>query len=57
MYKRVDEVHLERCYEINDLKNMVNERGLKLLNIYDELKLSKASSIAQRVFFVCKKEK
>ena len=56
MYKRMDEVHLERCYEIDDLKKMINESGLKLLNIYDDLKLSKAPSNAQRVFFVCKKE-
>lgn len=56
MYKRMDEVHLERCYEISDLKKMISERGLKLLNIYDDLKLSKAPSNARRVFFVCKKE-
>ena len=57
MYKRMDEIHLERCYEINDLKKMVNESGLRLLNIYDDLKFAKAPSNAQRVFFVCEREK
>lgn len=56
MYNRTDEVHLERCYEINDLKKMIKESGLRLLNIYGDLKLSKAPLDAQRVFFVCKKE-
>ncbi|MDQ2085399.1 class I SAM-dependent methyltransferase [Herbivorax sp. ANBcel31] len=56
IYKRIDEVHLERCYEINDLKKMISESGLKLLNIYDNLKLRKISSKTQRGFFVCKKE-
>lgn len=55
MYRRIDELHLERCYEIDDLKNMIDESGLKLLNIYDDLKLSKAQPNAQRVFFVCRK--
>jgi len=54
-YKRYDEIHYERCYEIEDLKRMVIGSGLELLNVYDSLKLSSPSKNSQRVFFVCRK--
>ncbi|NMB33719.1 MAG: class I SAM-dependent methyltransferase [Clostridium sp.] len=56
-YKRYDEIHHERCYQIEDLKSMVMESGLELLGVYDELKFALPSKKSQRVFFICRKGK
>jgi len=56
-YKKFDEIHYERSYERSELKELINGSGLKLLNIYDELKLSKPSRKSQRNFFVCSANK
>lgn len=56
-YKKHDEVHYERSYDKNELKDLINDSGLKLLNIYDELKLSYPSKKSQRNFYVCRANK
>lgn len=52
-YKKFDEIHYERSYDSSELKDLISISGLKLLNIYDNLKLSKPSQKSQRNFFVC----
>lgn len=52
-YKKYDEVHQERSYDKAELSGLINMSGLKLLNVYDELKLSSPSIKSQRNFFVC----
>ena len=56
-YKKYDEVHYERCYDKIELKDMIKASGLKLLNIYDELKLCPPTKRSQRNFYVCEANK
>lgn len=56
-YKKYDEVHYERCYNKIELKEMIKSSGLKLLNIFDELKLCPPSKKSQRNFYVCEANK
>ncbi|MCX7710196.1 MAG: class I SAM-dependent methyltransferase [Clostridia bacterium] len=55
-YKKYDEIHYERAYSKQELKNIIKDSGLYLSGIYDELKLSKPHSKSKRIFFVCKKQ-
>ncbi|TYQ15247.1 UNVERIFIED_CONTAM: methyltransferase family protein [Acetivibrio alkalicellulosi] len=55
VYTRMDETHYERCYEIDELKEIIQNSNLELIDIYDDLELCKPSQSSQRVFYVCKK--
>lgn len=52
-YEKFDEIHYERSYDRSELKQLLGISGLKLLNIYDDLKLKKPAPKSQRNFFVC----
>jgi len=54
-YKRYDEVHLERAYVLQELKELINASGLELVSIHDELSFVKPTKKSQRVFITCKK--
>jgi 2-polyprenyl-3-methyl-5-hydroxy-6-metoxy-1,4-benzoquinol methylase len=56
-YKKYDEVHYERSYDKTELKDMLKSSGLKLVSIYDDLKLSSPSKKSQRNFYVCEANK
>lgn len=56
LYKRFDEVHYERAYEINEIVNICRDENLTLKGIYHEFTLKKPRKNSQRVFLVfCKK--
>lgn len=55
-YKKYDEVHYERCYEIDEIAGMLKKSEIKLLKIYDELILKPPKKESERVFFVCRKD-
>ena len=54
-YIKYDELHYERCYEIEEIMEIINNSGLNLLKIYDGLKFRSPTPTSQRVFFVCSK--
>jgi len=56
-YKRYDETHYERAYNKVEIKELIKNSGLKLLNIYDELKTTPPSKISKRSFYVCEANK
>lgn len=53
-YNRYDEVHYERCYEIDELKKIIASSGMDLVSVYDSMRLSGPLQNSERVFFVCK---
>ncbi|MCX7923135.1 MAG: methyltransferase domain-containing protein [Clostridia bacterium] len=55
VYRRYEEVHYEKAYSIQEVKDFIKDSGMELLDIYNELKFSKPSNKSKRVFFVCKK--
>lgn len=54
-YRRFEEVHAERAYTLNEMKEMVKGSGLKLEATYNELDFSPPRTNSERVFFVAKK--
>jgi SAM-dependent methyltransferase len=56
LYKRFDEIHLEKAYEIPELLEIIGACGLQIIDIYDELSFNSPHERSERIFFVCKKE-
>ncbi len=54
-YRRFDEVHYERCYEIPELSDMLELANLKVCSVYGAFKYIRPSKKSDRLFFVCKK--
>jgi SAM-dependent methyltransferase len=55
-YRRFDEVHHERSYEIDELEQMLKKAGISVMGVYRAFSLKKPGPKCDRVFFVCKKE-
>ncbi len=55
LYRRFDEIHYERCYEIGEILDMLAYAGLDDYAVYTALKYSKPSKRSDRLFFACKK--
>ena len=56
LYDRVDELHYEKAYTPEKIREMLEQAGLKLLKIYDDNRFTKASARSERVYYVAKKE-
>lgn len=54
-YLRFDETHLERAYEEQEVKKMLNSNGFDVLGIYGELAFSPPKENEERIFFVAKR--
>lgn len=52
IYRRNTEIHKERAYSEAEIEEALNNNGLKLLNIYGELKFRKPAVDENRVFYV-----
>jgi len=55
-YQRYDEVHKERAYSIDEMKNLIETSGMKLLKTYEGLSFSPPDEKSERIFFVCRKQ-
>ncbi len=53
-YKRFDEVHYERCYEIRELADMLSTVGLDVCAVYGAFQFKRPSKKSDRLFFICK---
>ena len=49
------ESHVQRIYGINELHRIIDKAQLKVLAIFDEFSLNKATKRSQRIHFVCRK--
>ncbi|MBE7055686.1 MAG: class I SAM-dependent methyltransferase [Ruminococcaceae bacterium] len=56
VYTRFDEHHCERAYEIEEIKNLVEASGMRLLKVYDNLSFDKPVKNSERVFFVAQEQ-
>lgn len=54
-YNRYDEIHYERAYSIDELKEMVINSGMDMLSVYDGFNFSEVNKNSERIFFVCRK--
>lgn len=56
LYRRFDETHREKAYEIEELKVLLQQAGLTFLAAYDEMRLRPPGDDSQRIFFVCQRQ-
>lgn len=56
LYKRFDEVHYEKAYEIDEIVEVCKHENLILEGVYHEFALKKPRKNSQRVFFVFSKK-
>jgi cyclopropane fatty-acyl-phospholipid synthase-like methyltransferase len=54
-YERFDEVHYEKAYTTEILKNLIEASGLILIGSFNELSFRKPNAHSQRLFFVSRK--
>lgn len=54
LYEKYEEVHYERCYEIETIKNLIEQSGLKLEGVFDENLFDTPKADSQRIYFVCR---
>lgn len=55
LYRRVDEVHTQRAYSEEELKNALAEAGLTILATYDDYTAQKPHETSQRIVYEVKK--
>lgn len=53
-YQRYEEIHYEKAYSIENIQRLIEEAGLKLEGIYDELSFSPPSQKSERIYFVAR---
>ena len=54
-YERHDEVHYERVYSNEELKNLIEKAQLKLNHTFNALEFTSPSKESERIFYICKK--
>lgn len=52
LYKRFEEFHYEKGYTIEEISKLIEQSGLKLLGIFDELTLTPPTKDSSRIYFV-----
>ncbi len=52
MYKKYEELHLEKAYEVVDIKQMLKEAGLKLVNVFDGYRDEPLKEDSDRAVFI-----
>lgn len=52
---RYEEVHEQRAYEIDDVKNMLERAGLQVLHVYDAFTKDDPTPTSERVYFIARK--
>jgi SAM-dependent methyltransferase len=55
-YKRFDEEHQERAYSIEEITELIEKSGMKLLKVYDALSFEKPKKNSERVFFIAQEQ-
>ena len=55
-YTRFDEQHTERAYEIDEIKTLVENSGMRLLKVYNNLSFDNPKKNSERVFFVAQEQ-
>lgn len=53
-FARFEEQHYQRCYEIETIKEMIEEAGLALVGVYDAYSNEEAREDSEKVTFVCR---
>lgn len=55
VYKRFDEVHYERAFTLDEMREMISQAGLELSAVYEEFNFKFPGKRSERIFFICRK--
>ena len=55
LYKRFDEEHYERAYDVAEMKKMLLSAGLEISSVYHEFTFKSPVKNTERIFFTCRK--
>lgn len=55
LYRKFEEIHYQRCYELDVIKKLLAQNGLQLIAVYDAYTDKKPSKDSDRVIFIAKK--
>ena len=50
-------MHYQKAYSIEEVSSLIEEAGLKLLNVYNAFTKDKPDKDSERVYFVAKRER
>ncbi len=57
LYSKHTEYHYQRCYSVEELKALIEEAGMELLNVYDAFTNEEPHEESERLLFVVKTKK
>ncbi len=55
LYKRFDEEHYERAYDVKEMRETVISAGLSFISAYHEFSFKAPVKSSERIFFICRK--
>ena len=53
LYKRFDETHIQRGYDLDEIKALIEKSGLKFLDAFDDYTKKKAGHDSERIVVIC----
>ena len=56
-YTRADEEQYERCYELDEIKSLLDKCGFELLGVFSDVKFSPIEEESERFYFVTRAKK
>lgn len=56
LFRKYDEVHYQRAYEIEEVKQMITEAGMELVGVYDAFTKEVARQDSERVYFIVREQ-
>lgn len=53
LFRRYEEIHYQRAYQIEEVKKLISEAGMKLLAVYDAFSRNEPLEDSERVYYIC----
>ena len=53
LFRKYEELHYQRAYHIEEVMNLIDKSGMKLLEVYDAFTRNKPQEDSERIYFVC----
>lgn len=54
LFRKYEELHYQRAYHIEEVMNLIDKSGMKLLEVYDAFTRNKPQEDSERIYFVCR---
>lgn len=54
LFRKYEEFHYQRAYHLEEVMNLIDKSGMKLLEVYDAFTRNKPQEDSERIYFVCR---